>query len=107
MSYPSIGMDGILPEGYVWNAQTIEEMLRKGVGIHIYFEDPEDDKRLGVMDHLGVAWFKAGKFQFVSYANVRISDVGTDSGDEPKLIYETDSYIEFMTWLAVWGRDFL
>jgi hypothetical protein len=95
MSYPSIGMRGLLEGDPEWDAALIEKMMRdggSGVGIHIYFEEGE---------HLHYARFKDGKFQYVGY------DDGRDVASDPVVRYENESFLEFAVWCAFYGRDFL
>lgn len=89
MSYPSIGMPGIVPEDK-WDAATLESMLRAGTtgnGIHIFFED----------DVRGVAKFDDGLFQF---------EMWLENGDR-KIVFKSASFLEFAVWCAFFGRDFL
>lgn len=91
MSYPSIGMKGILPDGVEWNAESIERLFRRdGVGMHVYFEDT---------DQLGVALFNhnVGKFQYTLHM----------SHAEDRIVFESESFLEFAVWVAFFGRDFL
>jgi hypothetical protein len=85
MSYPSVGMSGILPDGVEWDAVTVEKLLRDGH--HIYFEDPDDTPHYR-------AEFSGSKFRCVVQTSERV-------------LFESGSFVEFAVWCAFMGRDFL
>ena len=89
MSYPFVGLDGILPEGKAWDAAAMEQLLRDGH--HIFFEDE--------VGSIGRTQFKDGNFQFVRDTQ--------DEQREELVAKETDSFLEFAAWCAFHGRDFL
>lgn len=97
MSYPFVGMPGILPEGQEWDAKTIEEQLRRG--IHIYLEE-EGLKH----DELYVVCYADGKFKIT---DPFIRQPGDEAPCSGKTLYENESFLEFAVWVAFYGRDFL
>jgi hypothetical protein len=82
MSYPFIGLPGIVPDDR-WDAGQVEDLLRSGK--HIFFED--------VQGPIGTAKFTDEEFVFE----------GEDGGRR----FGSKSFLEFAAFCAFYGRDFL
>ncbi len=87
MSYPNIGMPGILSEGEEWDAAHVEQLLR--AGHHIFFEDE--------LGRIGIAKFEGEEFLFVVEAGAT----------KDTRLFGSKSFLEFAVWCAFMGRDFL
>jgi hypothetical protein len=97
MSYPTIGMPGIVP-GNKWTPKTIEKLLRNGV--HVFVDGDGD----------GTAAYNAATKRFEYTCTV--AD-GIDPayplkplGTKP-FVKAFATFLELATWLAFMGKDFL
>lgn len=90
MSYPTIGMDGIIPDNK-WNARAIRKLLRDGH--HIY----DDDGQAHSEYNSKRSWWKP--WHYVIHA-------GYNSVDEERVV-SFSTFEELAAWVAFTGKDFL
>lgn len=93
MSYPTVGMLGVMPAYDKWDAAAIEQALRDGH--HIYFEDESDFL-------YGVALFEDEQFKFLR--NRSPLELGNE---DDEVAFESPSFLELAVWVAFMGRDIL
>lgn len=87
MSYPTIGMFGIVPDDK-WTPEVIERLLRDGAHI---FDDRDGDAHIE---------FSNGKFRYVYIQNGK-------PGKEPRGEVVHETFLELASWFAFYGKDFL
>ena len=90
MSYPTIGMDGIVPDDK-WTAKTIRKLLRDGH--HIFEDDGSAHSEFDVKR----SWWKP--WHYVIHKD-------NNSLDEDR-VFSFATFEELAAWVAFAGKDFL
>lgn len=87
MSYPYVGLQGISPQYEPYDAARVEQMLRDGRPIYLSHDAGDSNQP--------VALFVDGWFRVM---------VGKQ---HEVILYEAQSFLEFASWVAFYGCDYV